>query len=42
MLKRVNSKFTEKEHFPIGKYTAINGPSAAMQEFHLHLKIGED
>ena len=28
--KRVNTKFMEKEHFLIGKYTAINGHGAAI------------
>ena len=31
--KRVNTKFMEKEHFLIGKYTAINGPGAAVRRF---------
>ena len=42
--KRVNSKFTENERYLIGKYTAINGPSAAVKKFkksHSHLKFGE-
>ena len=33
MSKRVNTKFTEKERFLIGKYTAINGLSAAVRKF---------
>ena len=28
--KRVNTKFTEKERFLIGKYTTINGPGTAV------------
>ena len=28
--RRVHTKFTEKEHFLFGKYTAINGPGAAV------------
>ena len=42
--KRVNTKFTEKERFLIGKYTTINGPGAAVRKFrksHTHLKFGE-
>ena len=42
--KRINTKFTEKERFHIGKYTAINGPSDAVQKFrkpHPHLKFRE-
>ena len=37
-------KFREKESFLIGKYTAINGPGAAVRKFrksHPHLKFGE-
>ena len=39
-----NTKFTEKERFLIGKYTAINGPSTTVRKFqtsHPHLKFGE-
>ena len=42
--KRVNTKFTEKKRFLIGKYTAINDPNAAVRKFkksHPHLKFGE-
>ena len=42
--KRVNIKFTEKERFLIGKYTAINGLGSAVRKFrksHPHLKFGE-
>ena len=42
--RRVNTKFMEKESFLIGKYTAINGPGAAVRKFrksHPHLKFGE-
>ena len=42
--RRVNTKFREKESFLIGKYTAINGPGAAVRKFrksHPHLKFGE-
>ena len=42
--KKVNTKFTEKERFLIGKYAAINGPSAAVRKFRKslsHLKFGE-
>ena len=42
-LKRVN-KFTEKERFLIGKYTAINGPGVTVRKFrksHPYLKFGE-
>ena len=42
--KRVNAEFTEKEHFLIGKYTALNGSGAALgqfRKFHPHLKFGE-
>ena len=41
---RVDTKFTEKERFLIGKYTAVNGPDAAVRKFrkpHPHLKFGE-
>ena len=31
-LKGVNTKFTEKERFLIGTYTAINGSGAAVRE----------
>ena len=31
--KRVNTNFTEKERFLVGKYTAINGSSAAVRKF---------
>ena len=44
MPRKSNTKFTEKERFLIGKYTAINGPSAAVRKFqtsHPHLKFGE-
>ena len=43
--RRVNTKFREKESFLIGKYTAINGPGAAVRKFRKshppHLKFGE-
>ena len=45
MSKRVNTKFTEKERFLIGKYTAINGLIAAGRKFrksHPHQKFGEN
>ena len=44
MPRKSNTKFTEKERFLIGKYTAINGPSAAVGKFqtsHPHLKFGK-
>ena len=43
--KSVNTKFTKKERFLIGKYTAINGPGAAVRKFrkfYPHLKFGEN
>ena len=42
--KRKNSWFSDKERYQIGKYTSINGPTAAVKKFkksHLHLKFGE-
>ena len=42
--KRVNTNFAGKERFLIGKYTAMNGPGAAVRKFrnfHPHLKLGE-
>ena len=42
--KRVNNKFTEKQRFLIGNYTAINGPGAAVRTFrksHPCLKFEE-
>ena len=42
--KRENVKLTDKERYDIGKYSSINGATAAVRKFkksHPHLKLGE-
>ena len=42
--KRKNSRFTDSDRYPIGKYAAIYGATAAVKKFkksHPHLKFGE-